>query len=47
MSMYGKNHYNIVISLQLMKINEKKIVGSSTYFTNEETEAQKEVAKLL
>ena len=26
MSMYGKNHYNIkVISLQLIKINEKKI----------------------
>ena len=24
MSMYGKNHYNIVISLQLIKINEKK-----------------------
>ena len=22
--MYGKNHYNIVISLQLMKTNEKK-----------------------
>ena len=22
--MYGKNHYNIVISLQLIKINEKK-----------------------
>ena len=21
--MYGKNHYNIVISLQLIKINEK------------------------
>ena len=25
MSMYGKNHYNIVISLQQIKINEKKI----------------------
>ena len=25
MSMYDKNHYNIVISLQLIKINEKKI----------------------
>ena len=24
MSVYGKNHYNIVISLQLIKINEKK-----------------------
>ena len=24
MSMYGKNHYNIVISLQLIQINEKK-----------------------
>ena len=23
--MYGKIHYNIVISLQLIKINEKKI----------------------
>ena len=23
MSMYGKKHYNIVISLQLIKINEK------------------------
>ena len=23
MSMYDKNHYNIVISLQLIKINEK------------------------
>ena len=22
--MYGKNHYNIVISLQLIKINEKR-----------------------
>ena len=26
MSMYDKNHYNIVISLQLIKINEKKIL---------------------
>ena len=25
MSMYDKNHYNIVISLQLIKINGKKI----------------------
>ena len=25
MSMYDKNHYNTVISLQLIKINEKKI----------------------
>ena len=24
MPMYGKNHYNIVISLQLIQINEKK-----------------------
>ena len=24
MSIYGKNHYNIVISLQLIKINRKK-----------------------
>ena len=24
MSMYGKNHYNTVISLQLIKINEKE-----------------------
>ena len=24
MSVYGKNHHNIVISLQLIKINEKK-----------------------
>ena len=24
MSMYGKNHYNIVINLQLIKINGKK-----------------------
>ena len=24
MSMYDKNHYNTVISLQLIKINEKK-----------------------
>ena len=24
MSMYDKNHYNIVISLQLIKISEKK-----------------------
>ena len=24
MSVYGKNHYNIVISLQLIKINGKK-----------------------
>ena len=24
MPMYGKNHYNIVIILQLIKINEKK-----------------------
>ena len=24
MSMYGKNHYSTVISLQLIKINEKK-----------------------
>ena len=26
MSMYDKNHYNNVISLQLIKINEKKCV---------------------
>ena len=26
MSMYDKNHYNTVISLQLIKINEKKAV---------------------
>ena len=26
MSMYGKKHYNIVISLQLIKINGKKKV---------------------
>ena len=26
--MYDKNHYNIVISLQLIKINEKKISSS-------------------
>ena len=25
MSMHGKNHYNIVISLQLIKINEKNL----------------------
>ena len=25
--MYDKNHYNIVISLQLIKINEKKKTG--------------------
>ena len=24
LSMYGKTHYNIVINLQLIKINEKK-----------------------
>ena len=24
MSMHGKNHYNIVITFQLIKINEKK-----------------------
>ena len=24
MSMYGKNHYNIVISLQLIKVNERE-----------------------
>ena len=24
MSMYGKNHYNIVINLQLIKVNEKE-----------------------
>ena len=29
MSMYGKSHYNIVISLQLIKINEK----NPTFFT--------------
>ena len=26
MSMYDKTHYNIIISLQLIKINEKKII---------------------
>ena len=31
MSMYGKNHYNIVISLQLIKINGKKKRGSSLH----------------
>ena len=30
MSMYGKNHYNIVISLQLIKINEKKKENTHT-----------------
>ena len=29
MSMYDKTHYNIVISLQLIKINEKKNVVPS------------------
>ena len=31
MSMYGKNHYNIVISLQLIKINGKKTFYIDTY----------------
>ena len=26
MSMSGKNHYNIVISLQLIQMNEKKLI---------------------
>ena len=28
MSMYDKNHYNIVISLQLIKTNEKTVLAS-------------------
>ena len=31
MSMYGTNHYNIVISLQLIKINGKKKNKKYTY----------------
>ena len=31
MLMYGKNHYNIVIRLQLIKINEKKRFFSPLY----------------
>ena len=34
MSMYDKNHYNTVISLQLIKINEKiKREGNMEFFT--------------
>ena len=37
MSMYDKNHYNIVISLQLIKINEKKLlVFSNILIVNSE-----------
>ena len=33
MAMYGKNHYNIVvISLQLIKINEKKIAKANSMY---------------
>ena len=31
MSVYDKNHYNIVISLQLIKINEKNMVFFLVY----------------
>ena len=31
MSLYGKNHYNIVISLQLIKINGKKKIRDITF----------------
>ena len=31
MSMYGKNHYNIVISLQLIKINGKNVFSIKYY----------------
>ena len=34
MSMYGKNHYNIVISLQLIKIIEKKQKTETTHNFN-------------
>ena len=31
MSMYDKNHYNIVISFQLIKINEKKVTKMNLF----------------
>ena len=34
MSVYGKNHYNTAISLQLIKIKEKKREKMLTYFHN-------------
>ena len=34
LSMYGKTHYNIVINLQLIKINEKKKDLVCAYFCN-------------
>ena len=32
MSVYGKKHYNKVVSLQLIKINEKKKKDVKTHF---------------
>ena len=44
MSMYDKNHYNIVISLQLIKINEKKdnyvLIHQNACLKNGETKKQ-------
>ena len=39
MSVYDKNHYNIVISLQLIKINEKNMFFFSIYPLNGSTNA--------
>ena len=40
MSMYGKNHYNIVISLQLLKINGKKKENTGSSIKNSLEEAK-------
>ena len=39
--MYGKNHYNIVISLQLIKINEKKKKGWDIHDEGSKEEEEK------
>ena len=43
MSMYDKNHYNIVISLQLIKINEKKTINNNNN-NNKESHGQMSLA---
>ena len=46
MSMYGKNHYNIVISLQLIKINGKKKVKVNAFTVTGSSFAEKLLIQL-
>ena len=40
MSMYDKNHYNIVISLKLIKINDKKKELDEKWIEGKEVETE-------